>query len=175
MQKRSMGRVNCDHCGIEFEKPVSEISRNRQLGRRNFCSRSCTGKANVGNIGHRSDYDISKHSGNARDQYTGLRQFIRRIKNRNKESNMTLEYLKELWDTQEGKCPYSGIQLVLPNNSVNDPIITASLDRIDSAKGYVVDNVQFISTAINYMKGTMSHIKTLELCQLIADNFNRRM
>ena len=50
----------------------------------------------------------------------------------------------------------------------NDPIYTASLDRIDSNKGYIKGNVQFISTAINYMKNNMSNEDTVKLCKIIA-------
>ena len=50
----------------------------------------------------------------------------------------------------------------------NDPIYTASLDRIDSNKGYIKGNVQFISTAINYMKNNMSNEDTIKLCKIIA-------
>ena len=53
-------------------------------------------------------------------------------------------------------------------NIHNNPIYIASLDRIDSSKGYIIGNVQFISTSINYMKNTMSHNDTLLLCNLIA-------
>lgn len=54
----------------------------------------------------------------------------------------------------------------------NNPIYTASLDRIDSSKGYEIGNVQFISTAINYMKNTMSHEDTLKLCKIIAEKYS---
>ena len=52
------------------------------------------------------------------------------------------------------------------------PLYTASLDRIDSSKGYEIGNVQFISTAINYMKNTMSHEDTLKLCEIIAEKYS---
>lgn len=54
----------------------------------------------------------------------------------------------------------------------NNPIYTASLDRIDSSKGYEIGNIQFISTAINYMKNTMSHEDTLKLCKIIAEKYS---
>ena len=91
-------------------------------------------------------------------------------KKRFKDFNLTLEYLKQLWEEQKGICPYTGIQLCLAEYKANhnDPIYTASLDRIDSSKGYTIGNVQFISTAINYMKNTMSHEETINLCNIIA-------
>lgn len=45
-------------------------------------------------------------------------------------------------------------------------------NRIDSSKGYEIGNVQFISTAINYMKNTMSHEDTIKLCNIIAQKYS---
>lgn len=170
---RKQVEVECDYCHIKFQKDQSEYVRNTQLGRRNYCSRSCVGKDNIENIPEelRMTYDIGQHSANHRDEYSGLREFIRRVKNRSKESNMTLPYLRGIWDDQRGLCPYSGIQLVLPRDKNNDYIRTASLDRIDSSQGYIEGNVQFTSTAINCMKGVLSHEQTIELCKLIALNY----
>jgi len=71
-------------------------------------------------------------------------------------------------------CPYSGIELQLAShiNTKIDPIYRASVDRIDSSKGYIKDNIQFVSTCINYMKNTLSHEKTIELCKLISKNYS---
>jgi hypothetical protein len=80
--KRKMGKCNCDNCGVEFEKPMSELNRNSKMGRHNFCTRTCVGKNNIKNFGDRkNNYDISKHSNNGKDGYTGLRALLRRIKN----------------------------------------------------------------------------------------------
>lgn len=107
---------------------------------------------------------------NRRDQYTPFRYYFRNAKKRLKDFNLTLEYLKQLWEEQKGICPYTGIQLCLAEYKANhnNPIYTASLDRIDSSKGYIIGNVQFISTAINYMKNTMSHKETINFCKIIA-------
>ena len=47
---RKLGKCSCDNCGIEFEKPISEIKRNQKLGRKNFCSRICVGVNNSKNL-----------------------------------------------------------------------------------------------------------------------------
>lgn len=107
---------------------------------------------------------------NRRDQYTPFRYYFRNARKRFKDFDLSLEYLKQLWDEQKGICPYTGIHLQLAEYKANhnDPIYTASLDRIDSSKGYIKGNVQFISTAINYMKNNMSHEDTITLCKIIA-------
>ncbi len=165
MQKRKLTKVICCNCGTEFEKPDSEAKRNIELGRRNFCSRSCVGKTMIANIsGENKSTFIPTRTG---DQYSGFREFIRRVKNRNHEYDIDLDYLLELWNKQEGKCIYTGIQMVLPHGVKRGTAFTASLDRIDSSIGYMKGNVQFTLTAINYMKNDMTHEQTVELINLI--------
>ena len=166
-----MIEFTCDFCSILTKKALSEFKRNQELGRKNYCSRSCVGKDNcLKNFGDKVNRDTSHLKNYVRkDEFTGLRQFIRRANNRTQhEVNITKEYLKEIWDKQNGICIYSKIPLELPSDrKKNNVIYTASLDRIDSSKGYIIDNVQFISMGINYMKTTMSHEDTIKLIDLI--------
>lgn len=167
MRKRKMTNVICYNCGVEFEKPDSEAKRNIEVGRRNFCSRSCVGKTMIANIsGENKSKFIPTRTG---DKYSGFREFIRRVKNRNHNYDIDLEYLMELWNKQEGKCIYTGIQMILPHGVKRGTPFTASLDRIDSSIGYVKGNVQFTLTAINYMKNDMTHTQALELINLIKN------
>ena len=56
---------------------------------------------------------------------------------------------------------YSGLDLILPADTAGwsgkCPFNGASLDRIDSSKGYIEGNVQFICTSLNYMKNKWGH------------------
>lgn len=74
--------------------------------------------------------------------------------------DIDLEYLKELWESQRGVCPYTGIKMILPHNTKEHMRIhslkKASLDRIDPSKGYLKNNVEFVCCAINYAKNSFS-------------------
>lgn len=168
-QNRKLVTVVCDCCGKAFQKPISEYNRNLKLGRSNYCSRSCCGKMCNKNGKQKGNPSVLNPSVR-RDQYTPFRYYFRNSRKRFKDFNLTLEYLKQLWEEQNGICPYTGIKLQLAeyNKHHNDLIHTASLDRIDSSKGYVIGNVQYVSMAINYMKNKMSHEDTLQLCKIIA-------
>lgn len=185
-QNRKLIKLNCDYCKTEFEKPISEYKRSIKFDRKNYCSRSCAAK---GNNQHRMETDVNynKHSvsdknikhllsicNNQKDIFTPFRYTFKSIKNRYKEVNIDLEYLKLLWERQNGMCPYSKVKLILPTykDTVKNITIRASLDRIDSKKGYVKDNVQFISTAINYLKNTMTHQQTIDFLNLISINLS---
>src|SRR5438128_381199 len=51
--------------------------------------------------------------------------------------DITLEYLKGVWDKQDGKCFYSGIQMQTKPNSD----WKCSVERLDPDKGYIKGNV----------------------------------
>jgi hypothetical protein len=169
LQNRSLTTYQCDYCGVDSKKPTSEYKRNLQKNRKNFCSRSCSAKANITNLG---DKRVPPPKYSSADEYTYFRYYLRNAKKRSRDFNLTLDDLRNVWVNQNGICPYSGIKLQLSKYTkvINNPIYSASLDRIDNTKGYIPDNIQFVSIAINYMKNTMSHDDTLLLCQLIAQN-----
>lgn len=181
-KKSLIGRTTvtfvCDECGKEGTKAKTEYERNLKLGRKNYCCRECSikgaAKTRTGKHYQRSEAQ-KKHSksisDNRKDIYTPFRYTLRAIKRRFKEVNIDLEYLKELWKNQRGICPYTGLELVLPqdNNIHNiDLPYRASLDRIDSLKGYIKGNVQYVSTPINYMKSTMSDLETKRFLKEIS-------
>lgn len=65
-----------------------------------------------------------------------------------KEYNLTQEYIKQLLINQEYKDYYTGL---IPDNYEE-----YSIDRIDSSKGYIKDNVVITTNKINLMKSDMS-------------------
>jgi hypothetical protein len=165
--------VRCEHCSSEFQKPINEYNRRKKKKSRLFCSRKCSGqvvsKYNLLLANANGQYDISVHANNCRDEFTGIRSHLRRAKQRFKDVEVSLQDLKDVWEDQCGMCPYTGMELLHPkHNGINDPILTASLDRIDSNRGYVRGNVQFVSMAINYAKNKMSHNDMVRLCEIIA-------
>ena len=76
--------------------------------------------------------------------------------------NITPEYLKEIWEKQNGVCPYTGIKMLLPESSSKyhkiKSLKKASLDRIDSSVGYRCGNVEFVCYAVNL--GKNNHTKS---------------
>ncbi len=84
--------------------------------------------------------------------------------------NLTVQELKVLWGKQEGKCAYTGIKMHLrPNSQHKDraPLTTASLDRIDCQKPYILDNVQFVCKGINFMKNCHTHQEAVDFLKLL--------
>ena len=94
---------------------------------------------------------------------------MRRIKRRFKDYDITKENLKELWDKQNGICPYSGLKMTLEFGYMN----SASLDRIDSSKGYMKNNIQFVVLPINYLKNSYSDLDVKRFLKSISSYTSR--
>jgi hypothetical protein len=112
-----------------------------------------------------------------RDEYSPFRQHHRlarrRVKSNGRECNITLGYLKQLWEKQDGRCPYTGWKLdnLQTTSDWESNILhpkTASLDRIDSRRGYVFGNVQFVSVMANYAKRDFLETDLLRFCAAVA-------
>lgn len=98
-------------------------------------------------------------------------RYERGARQRRLEFDITQEYVSKLFEDQNGKCSLSGIELTLPTNS-RDKAFTASLDRIDSTKGYVEGNCQWIHKDINWMKNKFDQEDFIQWCKLIVENTN---
>lgn len=173
--KRLTTSLICPVCGHTYEKANSEIKRNANKGRLNFCSISCA-------VSYRNKLHPTKGNpsnlkkGSEKDELSPFRYTFRKMKMHCKQSHgkktfdVTLEDLKDVWNKQHGKCVYSNVDLKLPTDEFTKIPLTkrASLDRIDSSKGYTKDNIQFVSSCINLMKNTMSDLETKRFLKEIS-------
>jgi hypothetical protein len=78
--------------------------------------------------------------------------------------------IKEAWnifETQNGKCALSGVSIKFGSVSEKKET-TASLDRINSALGYISGNVQWLHKNVNLMKFTFNTIELLDWCDKIV-------
>ena len=101
----------------------------------------------------------------------------KRAKKKGISFNLTGEFLKELNTKQQGKCVYTGLSLDWDYCSQGEHryikgqnAYRASLDRIDSSKGYTQDNVQLVVYIVNMIKNAFTEKEFLENCLLIVEN-----
>lgn len=89
-------------------------------------------------------------------------------KSRNLIFSVTIQEAWDLFLKQNRKCALSGIVLTLEQrtNKLNQQ--TASFDRIDSKKGYITGNVQWVHKDINRMKMDLQEDKFINLCNQIS-------
>lgn len=90
-------------------------------------------------------------------------------KQRNLEFNITKQELWDLFIKQDRKCALTGLDLNLNDRRCSKLLKTASLDRIDSSKGYIKNNIQWIHKDINRMKQHYSEKDFIYYCNLVSN------
>lgn len=91
---------------------------------------------------------------------------IRNASDRGLEFDVSCELAWQVFLGQGRKCALSGESLQFCT-SVRDPKFTASLDRIDSGKGYTPDNIQWVHKTVNLIKMHLSEQEFLNWCSKI--------
>lgn len=98
--------------------------------------------------------------------------FLLNAKSRNIKVKINPEYLDKLLIKQNFKCKLSGLEISLPKTSdefLIERLWTASIDRIDSNKEYIKNNIQFVHKDINRMKMALDQDQFIKYCKCIAD------
>lgn len=75
--------------------------------------------------------------------------------------NLSIQEAWQKFINQEKRCALTGESLEMRRN--------ASLDRIDSSKGYSAENIQWLTKKINVMKWDLPQEEFLALCKKVAD------
>lgn len=91
--------------------------------------------------------------------------------------NLTIEQAWQQFEQQNKKCALTNIDISFSTQRQRMIGIpqTASLDRIDSTKGYTSDNIQWVHKDINLMKNHFSQDHFINLCQKVIDNLKSRV
>lgn len=139
----------CD-CGVEL--PVRQ--QYLQRGKMKSCGCSRQGNKNYGWKGH----------GEIAGQY--WTQMKKGARERNLDFDLKLEDIWDLFLKQKRLCALTGQELIMFRSW--KIMGTASLDRIDSSKGYTLDNVQWVHKDINQMKLNHTEDYFIKLCKLVA-------
>ena len=94
--------------------------------------------------------------------------FLRNAKNsaakREQVFNLIVLDIVNCWEMQDGICAYSGREMTLEAGKLN----TVSIERIDSAQGYIPENTILVCQAINRMKSDFSFHDFYDLCRDVA-------
>jgi hypothetical protein len=157
-KQHHLWEVECVECGERYVRQKQHV-RNSKLG----CS-NCKGELQSGT-----------RSAHWRGGEFVPAHFVAKVKHGLERRSRTLtfdlsfDYLDALWLAQQGRCAYTGEELWFGRSKVNG---NASLDRIDSALGYIEGNVQFVHKDINIMKWDFPESRFLELCYKITEMRN---
>ncbi len=153
-------KVKCD-CGNE----TFEVLRKLKNGKRKTC----------GLVGCKYFHKLRKDNGR-KANFTGYEDIYGArwahyqcsAKKRNIAFNINIEYAWEIFLKQDKKCALSGVPIEF-GNSYNKTI-SASLDRINSKKGYIKDNIQWVHKHINIMKRDLSDEEFIKWCTKVSSH-----
>lgn len=99
----------------------------------------------------------------------------KRARNKGRDYDISVEYLLDLFIKQDSKCALSGESITLHRNYTkgNREKQTASIDRIDSSKGYIEGNIQWVHKDINLMKNNLDENYFKNLCKKVTEYENK--
>lgn len=180
--------LRCAHCGDEFLRAAKEIKRQKAKKGDDinfFCSLSCAcvwRMASRSNEQRERDISILVDRNKARRGTRYVRPdnefwyYLRQANTRDAEKSLGMDldqtYLRGIWRHQDGRCALSGIYIHLKTWDKKTRLDTASLDRIDSCKGYVRGNVQFVALGVNLAKNVYSDSEVRDFIALIRGQTN---
>jgi hypothetical protein len=124
-------------------------------------------------------YGKSNHRWSGYENISGA--YWHRIKKGSAQRGIDLQVsIRDIWEVfeeQHGRCALTGIEISLCDSDTkrrkNLIDQTASLDRIDSSKGYTKDNIQWVHKTINRIKMDMNDQEFISWCTLVANHKNR--
>lgn len=176
-----MNTKTCAKCNTP--KPLDEFS-NRSKGKNNFrpssdpkkptckaCDAAYAREFRKKNPGYRGSGKNTKYPEQDRLLVSAIRARFnvcmanQRKRGKQTETDIDIDYLYELFRTQEGKCRYSGAAMAIATKH----LLTLSLDKIVPSKGYVRGNVQWVCWAINRAKGELKESDFLDMCRLVSE------
>ncbi len=91
-------------------------------------------------------------------------------KRRNIPFKVSVKDMWELFLKQDRKCALSGESLHFSPKQEWGSKTNASLDRIDSSKGYVKGNVQWVTKNVNIAKQSMTQNEFIRVCELVTEH-----
>ena len=152
---------NQDKSLFEFSKNVS--AKDGLQSKCRSCDKEYQAKRRIENYESSLNYGRQYQAKKRKDFEYRLKMLInaskQRAKTKNRVHNITVNDIKSIYPIN-GKCPVFGFDLMFNDSGFREN--SPSIDRIDSEKGYTVDNIQIISWKANRIK-SYATVEELEI------------
>lgn len=106
---------------------------------------------------------------------TEFNRWRRSAVKRDLEWAVSVSYLDTLIETQNWTCSLTGEKLSFNHGYNNSLGGNASLDRIDSGRGYLPGNVRFVTKAVNFAKQALTDADFVELCDRVVNHARSKL
>jgi hypothetical protein len=153
-----------------WHKPCFECKKDQSYLRKNYALESLRLKKLC------KECSNKKTENSHRGWHRGIRiswfnKFKISAETRNITWDISIDDVADLMEKQNYKCALSKLSIIFPEyGTPSDGSMYASIDRIDSKKGYVHDNIQLVDKRINMMKQSFDQKEFIRLCKLIGEN-----
>jgi len=156
----------CPRCSKELL--YSSYKTHHQAIKRNSVCKSC--RTSIANISPKRDHSFSNNpawKGIEEIPYKWFSSYFERGRKKH-TGNITIEQMYRMWIDQDKKCKLSGVPIGFNDSGKYGS--TCSIDRIDSLKEYIIENVQLVHKDVNIMKNKFDQSYFINVCQLIVKN-----
>jgi hypothetical protein len=154
---------NASHWDVICECGTKKVVQGSSLAKGNIVSCGCWNRERL----WKGCGELSK---------TYWSKLIGGAKKRNLSFDITIEQAWELFEAQNRKCALSNLDISFARSYsrniylLEDEKQTASLDRIDSNRGYSLDNVQWVHVILNRMKSNLQPQDFVNWCQKVVQH-----
>jgi hypothetical protein len=158
-------KLHCWDCCKEKPLRLFPYRKNYSLNKEKRC-KSCN---NFNNQYRRSKLNVKQTLQNClTSSKSSSKKRLKRGRIESGINTLTIEELLKLYEKQKGKCSISGVKMSLLNNSN----YIVSIDRIDSNKGYTINNIQLVTKIVNQAKNNLKLNIFYKMIQDIYNNNN---
>ena len=154
----------CPRCSKELL--YSSYKTHHQAIQRNSVCKSC--RTSIANMSPKRDSSLSKNpawKGIENIPYSWFSKYFQRGRMKH-VGDIKIEQVYKMWIDQDKKCNLSGLPIGFYDSGKTGS--TCSIDRIDSLKGYTIDNIQLVHKDINIMKNKFDQDYFINICHKIA-------
>jgi hypothetical protein len=188
----------CPKCGDDLPLTSFPLNKTRRDGRGSWC-RLCTGDFSTEHYEKNKEKRkkqttaarrkrVADGSTVERDYQRGYRRArrgtplfemrrrhhdaVKRAKKYGYACTITAHDLVALWEQQGGKCALSGLAMTLAQGQRDAR--AASVDRIDSSRGYEPGNVRLVTWMVNRARASWSDAELIEMCRGVVARLERQ-
>lgn len=158
----------CTKCGEEkynssFTKDLQKNKHRQYVPQCKICRSNY-----VNSIKHTDSFKNYGVKGRKKNRISGIYSASKgNAKKRNLEHTITKDYLIKLFEKQKGLCYYTNKLMHIDITNGQDRYDSISIDRLNSNKGYIENNIVLCRWVINRMKNNLPLNKFLEIIKEI--------
>ena len=142
----------------------------KELESKRFCSNKCSAAIRKSTATQKEKM-LAQVSRQYKMMDGNPEKYIKHLLQKTERKHLSLEDVMNLLNKQDGKCALSGVTLTFEKKVGQNKVHTnLSIDRVDSNKGYEIDNIQLVAAIVNIMKSTLTVEELRQWCGAIVNN-----